>query len=55
MVKTKKELIFEHAMLHYWYKNPSRTDLTKKQLRTEHDRIVKLMKKKGINHNSPLN
>lgn len=52
--RSNKELIFGHALLHAWWKNPKRTNWTKKQIFTEHNRLVKIMIKRGIKHNSPL-
>lgn len=52
--RTNKELLFGHALLHSWWRNPKRTDWTKAQIRKEHARLVKIILKRGFNHNSPL-
>ena len=52
--RSNKELIFGHALLHSWWKHPKRTSWTKKQIFAEHSRLVKIMKQRGIKHNSPL-
>ncbi len=43
-----------HAILHFWWNNPSKTDKTKKDIFKKHADVVKEMKKRGIKHNSPL-
>lgn len=52
--RSNKELLFGHALLHRWWNTHSSTDWTKEQIRKEHTRLVKIMKKRGMNHNSPL-
>ena len=52
--RSNKELLFGHSLLHYWAKNPKKTSWTKAQIRKEHERLVKIMKKRGIKHNTPL-
>lgn len=52
--RTNKELLFGHALLHLWWRNPNKTKWTKTQIRKEHARLVKIMLKRGMNHNSPL-
>ena len=48
---TKKEVIFAHAKTHYkWYQDKKGCPKAK----LEHDKIVKQMKTKGINHKSPF-
>lgn len=52
--RSNKELLLGHALMHLWWNNPSRTNWTKTQIRKEHSRLVKIMLKRGFNHNSPL-
>lgn len=52
--KTKKQLLLGHAITHAWARHPGRTNWTKTQIQREHDRLVAIMKKRGIKHNSPL-
>ena len=52
--RSNSELIFGHALLHAWWKNPKRTSWTRGQIRLEHARLVRIMKRRGIKHNSPL-
>lgn len=52
--RSDKELLLGHAVLHRWWKNPKTTSWTRKQIRDEHTRLVKIMLKRGFNHNSPL-
>ena len=55
--RSNKELLFGHSLLHSWakggYKNKPK-NWTKTQIRNEHARLVKIMKKRGIEHNSPI-
>ncbi len=52
--RSNKELLNGHAILHAWWNNPSRTNWTKSQIKAEHSRLVRIMKKRRIKHNSPL-
>jgi len=52
--RSNKELLLGHSILHKWWNNPKSTFWTKTQIKKEHERLVKIMKKRGLNHNSPL-
>jgi len=55
--RSNKALLFGHSILHGWardnYKNKP-NDWSKTQIRKEHNRLVKIMKKRGMKHNSPI-
>ena len=53
-VKSNKQLLFGHSLLHKWWNNPQSTFWNRSQIKAEHTRLVKIMLKRGINHNSPL-
>lgn len=56
-IKTNKELLFGHSILHHWAKYNFRhkpKTWTKTEIRKEHTRLVKIMKKRKIKHNTPL-
>ena len=52
--RSNKELLNGHAILHAWWNNPKRTNWTRSQIKKEHSRLVKIILKRGFNHNSPL-
>ncbi len=52
--RSNKQLILGHALLHRWWNNSKSTNWTKPQIFKEHARLVKIMKRRGINHYSPL-
>jgi len=55
--RSNKALLFGHSILHSWAINKykSKPDgWSKTQIRNEHNRLVKIMKKRGIKHNSPI-
>jgi len=52
--RSDKELLQGHALTHYWWNNPKRTNWTKSEVKKEHTRLVKIMLRRGMNHNSPL-
>lgn len=51
--RSNKELLNGHAILHAWMRNGN-TDWTKTQIRQEHARLVRIMRKRGIKHNTPV-
>ena len=52
--RSNKELLMGHSILHSWWEHPKRTDWTRGQIRKEHARLVRIMLKRGMEHNSPL-
>jgi hypothetical protein len=52
--RAKKQLLLAHAITHTWRRNLRKFDLTCLQATREHDRLVRMMRKRGINHNSPM-
>ena len=48
---TKGKTLFAHRLLHMWFKNPSKTNWTKEQIETDHEKVVKAMFDFKINHN----
>jgi len=48
---TKAKTLFAHKLLHMWYKNPEKTNWSKKQIENEHTKVVKAMIDFGMNHN----
>jgi hypothetical protein len=54
MTRTKKQLLLAHAITHTWRRNLRKFDLTCVQARREHNRLVVMMRKRGINHKSPM-
>ncbi len=52
--RSNKQLFQGHAILHAWWNNPKRTNWTRAQIRKEHSRLVKIILKRGFQHNSPL-
>ena len=53
-IRSNKELIFGHAILHKWWKKPKTTSWTKAQIKNQHAKLVKIMEKRGFTHKSPL-
>lgn len=53
--RSNKELLMGHSLLHSWWNNPERTNWTRAQIKKEHSRLVRIMLKRGMEHNSPLN
>lgn len=52
--RTNKQLLLAHAITHTWRRNLRKFDLSCSQVRREHGRPVGMMRKRGINHNSPM-
>lgn len=52
--RTNEQLLFSHALTHRWRKNLRRFGFTCVQVRAEHNRLVRKMKTRTINHNSPM-
>lgn len=52
--RTNKQLLLAHAITHTWSRNLRKFDLSCSQVKREHGRLVGLMRKRGINHNSPM-
>jgi len=52
--RSNRQLALGHAILHAWSKDPARTNWTKEAIIKEHERLVKIMKERGFEHNTPL-
>lgn len=52
--KSNMSLLAGHRLLHRWWNNPKMTNWSRTKIRDEHTRLVKIMLKRGIKHNSPL-
>lgn len=52
--RSNKQLLLGHAILHAWWRKPSRTCWTRTEVRDEHTRLVAVMKERGFKHKSPL-
>ena len=55
--KTRRELLFGHAILHGWRRNNWKRkpdNWTKGEIVSEHSRLVKIMKSRGYNHKTPM-
>lgn len=52
--RTNKQLLLAHAITHTWRRNLRKFGFSCLQIRREHGRLVTLMRKRGINHNSPM-
>ncbi len=52
--RSNKQLLIWHLTLHKWWNNSKLTPWTKTKIFDEHSKVVKVMKKRGIKHNSPL-
>lgn len=57
--KSNGQLLLGHSILHSWAKDNwkhlhERTSWTKTDVRQEHARLVRIMKKRGIKHNSTI-
>jgi len=48
---TKGKTLFAHRLLHMWFKNPSKTNWTKDQIKADHIKVVKAMFDFNMNHN----
>ena len=56
-IKSNKELVFGHSILHSWAKHNWRrkpANWNKAQVKTEHARLIKLMKQRNMKHSTPL-
>ncbi len=53
-VRSNKQLLFGHSLLHSWARDPTKTDWSKTDIIREHARLVRLMRKRGLKHDSPL-
>lgn len=55
-VESDKELIFDHSIIHSWWNNPKLRPkgITEEDLKRLHDEIVQEMKRRGIEHHTPL-
>ena|GEM_PF-5054757 len=52
--RSNRQLLLGHSILHRWARDPSATNWTKSQIKKEHARLVKIMKERGLQHNTPL-
>ena len=52
--RSTKQLLLGHSILHAWARDPSRTNWCKSAIIKEHAKLVKLMKQRGLEHNTPL-
>lgn len=51
-ISTRGKTNFAHRLLHMWWKNPSKTNWTREQIKKEHARVVRAMLDKyNMNHN----
>lgn len=55
-VEDDEELIFDHSIIHSWWNNPKLRPegITEEDLKKLHDEIVEEMKRRGIEHHTPL-
>lgn len=47
---TKKQAYYGHNLLHGWWRQPSKTDWTRDQIKREHARVVRIIFNKGWSH-----
>lgn len=47
---TQKQAYYGHNLLHGWWKQPSKTNWTKEQIKKEHARVVRIILNKGWKH-----
>jgi len=59
--RSNRELVYGHAILHHWAERDyaeKPPNWTKKQIRQEHDRLVKIARKRGLpmgkKHRTPI-
>ena len=52
--QTNRQLALGHAILHAWARDPRRTNWTRDAIEREHERLVKIMKKRGFKHTTQL-